>query len=230
MRQPRHVCTAPLREVAERAAKQGRLGEDQVIAILGQDENGDTVQVGGRGRWRRACRDQVEVLNQSTLRGVQGGLEGLEQAVLHTVTDDIQIEMETPDGSVQTITVPATSLPEHSSAVGRKRRVSGRVAAPQPKVRVTTVASRLATGEGSDETCVSLSFHCWLGSVTERINQTMHYQFDGHPEPLVFHAPQVTISPAPLLLLVSRCFSTVSGRESRWEARRNDSRTQRQLL
>jgi len=23
------------------------------------------------------------------------------------------------------------------------------------------------------------------------INQTMHYQFDGHPEPLVFHAPQV---------------------------------------
>ena len=77
-----------------------------MIAILGQDENGDTVQ--------------VEVLNQSELRGVQGSMETvLEQAVLHTVTEDIQIEMETPDGSVQTITVPANSLPEtlrHNSA------------------------------------------------------------------------------------------------------------------
>ena len=77
-----------------------------MIAILGQDENGDTVQ--------------VEVLNQSELRGVQGSMETvLEQAVLHTVTEDIQIEMETPDGSVQTITVPANSLPDtlrHNSA------------------------------------------------------------------------------------------------------------------
>ena len=41
-----HIQQLLLREVAERAAKQGRLGENQVIAILGQDENGDTVQVG----------------------------------------------------------------------------------------------------------------------------------------------------------------------------------------
>ena len=87
------------RDIADRAAQQGRLQHNQVIAILGQDENGDTVQ--------------VEVLNQSELRGVQGSMETvLEQAVLHTVTEDIQIEMETPDGSVQTITVPANSLPD----------------------------------------------------------------------------------------------------------------------
>jgi len=30
-----------------------------------------------------------------------------------------------------------------------------------------------------DETQVLVSFYQWLGSVTERINQTMHYQFDG---------------------------------------------------
>lgn len=30
-----------------------------------------------------------------------------------------------------------------------------------------------------DESQVVVSFHQWLGSVTERINQTMHYQFDG---------------------------------------------------
>ncbi|XP_032508797.1 uncharacterized protein C2orf42 homolog isoform X2 [Phocoena sinus] len=41
-----------------------------------------------------------------------------------------------------------------------------------------------------DEAQVTLSFQDWLASVTERIHQTMHYQFDGKPEPLVFHIPQ----------------------------------------
>ncbi|XP_027756930.1 uncharacterized protein C2orf42 homolog [Empidonax traillii] len=41
-----------------------------------------------------------------------------------------------------------------------------------------------------DESQVSLSFQDWLASVTERIHQTMHYQFEGRPEPLVFHIPQ----------------------------------------
>jgi len=185
------------RDIADRAAQQGRLQHNQVIAILGQDENGDTVQ--------------VEVLNQSELRGVQGSMETvLEQAVLHTVTEDIQIEMETPDGSVQTITVPANSLPDtlrHNSATetssatlpsnnrpgGRKRQSSGKggvgICSPPAKFRLGSVGSR--GGEVGDECQVNLSFHGWLGSVTERINQTMHYQFDGHPEPLVFHAPHV---------------------------------------
>lgn len=42
-----------------------------------------------------------------------------------------------------------------------------------------------------DESQVSLSFQAWLASVTERIHQTMHYQFEGKvplqtPSPL-FH-------------------------------------------
>lgn len=37
----------------------------------------------------------------------------------------------------------------------------------------------------------NVSFIQWLASVTERINQTMHFQFSGDPEPLVFHVPQV---------------------------------------
>ncbi|XP_060917586.1 uncharacterized protein C2orf42 homolog isoform X1 [Labrus mixtus] len=41
-----------------------------------------------------------------------------------------------------------------------------------------------------DERTVAMGFHQWLASVTERIHQTMHYQFDGKPEPLVFHVPQ----------------------------------------
>jgi hypothetical protein len=35
--------------------------------------------------------------------------------------------------------------------------------------------------------------------VTERINQAMHFQFSGKPDPLVFHVPQVAIF---ILLLV----------------------------
>ncbi|KAK6641715.1 hypothetical protein RUM44_013430 [Polyplax serrata] len=37
---------------------------------------------------------------------------------------------------------------------------------------------------------VNLNFMEWLGTVTETINQHMHYQFDGKPNPLVFHVPQ----------------------------------------
>ncbi|XP_032685892.1 uncharacterized protein C2orf42 homolog isoform X2 [Odontomachus brunneus] len=42
-----------------------------------------------------------------------------------------------------------------------------------------------------DEANTSLPFIKWLASITERINQTMHFQFDGKPEPLVFHVPQI---------------------------------------
>ncbi|XP_046873870.1 uncharacterized protein C2orf42 homolog isoform X2 [Hypomesus transpacificus] len=41
-----------------------------------------------------------------------------------------------------------------------------------------------------DERQVTQGFQQWLASVTEKIHQTMHYQFDGKPEPLVFLIPQ----------------------------------------
>merc|ERR1719177_74976 len=117
-------------EINTRAAEQSSLQENQVIAILGQDENGDTVQ--------------VEVLNQAELRGVLGQhkehilySDNKDMEGLVTITEDIQIEMETPDGSVQTITVPASSLgqPQHpalssptkqSHSSERRRQLSGR--------------------------------------------------------------------------------------------------------
>ena len=112
------------------------------------------------------------------------------------ITEDIQIEMETPDGTVQTITVPAASSLSSVDSVttslvtsragdsNRRRQHSGRGGGGGSP-------SKKTCPEPGPEHNVSLSFHQWLASVTERINQTMHYQFDGHPEPLVFHAPQV---------------------------------------
>ena len=224
-------------EISSRAAEQSTLDDNQVIAILGHDENGDTVQ--------------VEVLNQDELRGVleqQGGnmlsdSKGVDNLV--TITEDIQIEMETPDGSVQTITVPASNL-SNSGTVStvsnskingdnRKRRSSDRsnslVSTPVKRNygRPVSVASRLATIQYDtvDECNIVLSFHEWLGSVTERINQTMHYQFDGHPEPLVFHAPQVFhFSTVPSSLFVLRYFSNVFVKEYPWAQGKNDCRIQ----
>ena len=100
--------------------------------------------------------------------------------------------METPDGRVQTITVPASSLNQFSAAlsssVGGKERRTGQ-SGRSPVKRKISDSSQVS--QGSEEAGIGLSFHQWLASVTERINQTMHYQFDGHPEPLVFHAPQM---------------------------------------
>jgi hypothetical protein len=47
--------------------------------------------------------------------------------------------------------------------------------------------------EPVDENAANITFIQWLASVTERINQAMHFQFSGKPDPLVFHVPQVTI-------------------------------------
>ncbi|KAK2818689.1 hypothetical protein Q5P01_024250 [Channa striata] len=46
------------------------------------------------------------------------------------------------------------------------------------------------SGQVVDERAVTMGFHQWLASVTERIHQTMHYQCDGKPQALVFHIPQ----------------------------------------
>ncbi|CAL7944359.1 unnamed protein product [Xylocopa violacea] len=45
--------------------------------------------------------------------------------------------------------------------------------------------------EDLNEANINLPFIKWLASITERINQTMHFQFDGKPDPLVFHVPQI---------------------------------------
>ncbi|RXG54797.1 hypothetical protein Avbf_07736 [Armadillidium vulgare] len=45
--------------------------------------------------------------------------------------------------------------------------------------------------EPVDESEVNLSFTSWIASVTERINQSLHYGFSGKPDPLVFHLPKM---------------------------------------
>ncbi|XP_065140171.1 uncharacterized protein C2orf42 homolog isoform X4 [Paramisgurnus dabryanus] len=60
----------------------------------------------------------------------------------------------------------------------------------QRSKRLKLMESTIGSSQSVDETHVSLGFQQWLVSVTERIHQTMHFQFDGKPDPLVFHIPQ----------------------------------------
>ncbi|KAM6040490.1 uncharacterized protein C2orf42 homolog isoform 2-T5 [Chlamydotis macqueenii] len=79
----------------------------------------------------------------------------------------------------------ATSpLPPHDPARGNPRRSGLR------KPAVASSLKRPGCTQPLDESQVTLTFQDWLASVTERIHQTMHYQFEGKPEPLVFHIPQ----------------------------------------
>ncbi|XP_077478908.1 uncharacterized protein C2orf42 homolog [Stigmatopora argus] len=84
----------------------------------------------------------------------------------------------TPSGRVLVPCERPSSLPTEPSKSLHK--------AKKPRTDETL----LSGGQVVDEASVSMGFHQWLASVTERIQQTMHYQFDGKPEPLVYHIPQ----------------------------------------
>ncbi|XP_034048734.1 uncharacterized protein C2orf42 homolog [Thalassophryne amazonica] len=65
---------------------------------------------------------------------------------------------------------------------------------PHQKGKRLRLDETISGGSGNtqvvDERTVTLTFHRWLASVTERIHQTMHYQFDGKPETSVYYIPQ----------------------------------------
>ncbi|XP_064494082.1 uncharacterized protein C2orf42 homolog isoform X1 [Pseudopipra pipra] len=98
--------------------------------------------------------------------------------------------------------VAAAKARKRKKDVGPGTQVTSPLLAPDPahpgprrsSLRKPPVASsslkRHSCTQVLDESQVSLSFQDWLASVTERIHQTMHYQFEGRPEPLVFHIPQ----------------------------------------
>ena len=58
------------------------------------------------------------------------------------------------------------------------------------KTKSTNVNKYFNSNDSLNENSTNHSFLNWLASITERINQTMHFQFDGKPDSLVFHVPQ----------------------------------------
>ncbi|XP_035246679.1 uncharacterized protein C2orf42 homolog isoform X2 [Anguilla anguilla] len=89
-----------------------------------------------------------------------------------------KLRMEDPS----LVTAPTLAVREGSSAPALRK-------GGQRKHPIST-APKNSDVQPVHESHVSLPFRQWLASVTERIHQTMHFQFDGKPEPLVFHIPQ----------------------------------------
>uniref|UniRef100_A0A3B5MVZ1 Putative treble-clef zinc-finger domain-containing protein n=1 Tax=Xiphophorus couchianus TaxID=32473 RepID=A0A3B5MVZ1_9TELE len=84
--------------------------------------------------------------------------------------------------------------PNNSPHKAKKQRLdepaSGSRSEPDETFPVNCVGFSSGSAQVVDELTVTMGFQQWLASVTERIHQTMHYQFDGKPQPLVYHIPQ----------------------------------------
>ncbi|XP_068190561.1 uncharacterized protein C2orf42 homolog isoform X2 [Antennarius striatus] len=84
-----------------------------------------------------------------------------------------------------------------------------------------------------DESAVTFGFHQWLASVTERIHQTMHYQFDGKARDTLHIISACTPDSQGNLNLWCSTFprssSTPCSSACRWAPRRRGCRTSQQV-
>ncbi|XP_059488653.1 uncharacterized protein C2orf42 homolog [Neocloeon triangulifer] len=78
-----------------------------------------------------------------------------------------------------------THPPDMQMLPSAKRKAAGK------KVQLSPPKKINPSPEPVDESRAFHPFLDWLASVTERINETMHYETSGRPDPLVFHVPQL---------------------------------------
>ncbi|CAG5867687.1 unnamed protein product [Menidia menidia] len=90
------------------------------------------------------------------------------------------------------IDYPSGGLPQSASSrtnPGEKLLEAERVDSRPKSKKLCLDNSVSGSAPVVDERSVSMSFLQWLAGVTERIHQTMHFQCDGKPQPLVYHIP-----------------------------------------
>ncbi|XP_066971442.1 uncharacterized protein C2orf42-like isoform X3 [Macrobrachium rosenbergii] len=162
------------------------------------------------------CQVEVEVLQEDS----PGLIEGIPlspttndlvtQVRQEDIEGKLEIQLRTPEGiHLRTSdggTISVHQIPDNIPVAGIKRRQDDSVVQASSALltlqkggsKKTTSPRRPLTGalakkvkEPLNENTASFSFMTWLGSVTERINQAMHFGFSGKPEPLVFHMPKL---------------------------------------
>ncbi|XP_076044283.1 uncharacterized protein C2orf42 isoform X2 [Oratosquilla oratoria] len=157
------------------------------------------------------CQVEVEVLqDDSALLETIPISPGDEMVTQEELEGKLEIQLGTRDGiHIRTSdgeTISVHQISDNLPVTGIKRRrddsvvqassalltlqESGTKKVTSPKKPLTGACARKAR-EPLDENTASFSFLCWLSSVTERINQNMHFQFSGKPEPLIFHIPKI---------------------------------------
>ncbi|XP_037090818.1 uncharacterized protein C2orf42-like [Pollicipes pollicipes] len=116
------------------------------------------------------CEVEVEVLEESAILQA-AGLHGLEYS-------DEPLRVETGDEGGLTLQL-------HGRPTGELQASTALLTLQQHSRR----PAKLPRLTSESESSLTTGFYDWLGGVTERINQTMHFQCDGRPDPLVFHVP-----------------------------------------
>lgn len=156
------------------------------------------------------CNIEIEVLNEQGFLGVPN-LPISEIIPPHVQVHDLQVN---PNGEVTIIginddAIQFSDLPESFESITEPMDLNSSFEVMAEKMTVqknkkkikSKVVKELAPKKKSppkkkdnvgEEKRTQMSFLQWLTSVTERINQTMHYQFNGKPEALIFHIPQVS--------------------------------------
>ncbi|KAK5852296.1 hypothetical protein PBY51_023775 [Eleginops maclovinus] len=107
-------------------------------------------------------------------------LQQVEPFISHHTTKKLCLDDSLSAPSVASLSglgMEAVSAPGLRKAGQRKAPGAGGLKAP-------------GSTQAVDERTVTMGFQQWLASVTERIHQTMHFQFDGKPQPLVYLVPQ----------------------------------------
>jgi len=116
----------------------------------------------------------------------------------------IQIRVETSEG-LQTLTVPTSTIQSkgttilHSTdkqqfipsdkVVSENQNVTlKRKLSDTNKLSMPMLPSSSCSNKHESGPC--LAFQTWLSSITETINQNIHFQFSGNPDPIVMLAPQ----------------------------------------
>lgn len=140
--------------------------------------------------------EEIEVLQKEDdtdfiLPALTTELDGLPSIV--DVANDLEAGLDTHSLSPVIAKFQDSTLKTKSQAKPRKKRISkGGITKRKEKIVKRDIIEQCLpfSGDSQDPNSVSFSFISWLASVTERINQTMHIQLDGKPEPLIFHIPQ----------------------------------------
>nr|CAD7401827.1 unnamed protein product [Timema cristinae] len=162
----------------------------QLVAILSEDS-------------QDPCEVEVEVLRDDAdlleATGITVSEDGTLAQVhgLGIIPDSLEVRIHEMDPETLNFSTVGESPVEVVSSKRKREESSPAIrtqesapAKKHPPAKKVGAVALVKKQEPLNESEVSVTFLQWLASVTERINQSMHFQFDGKPDPLVFHVPQ----------------------------------------
>ncbi|XP_054264797.1 uncharacterized protein C2orf42 homolog [Macrosteles quadrilineatus] len=167
--------------------------ENRVVAVLSDPENNLQLEV-------EVLTDDQTMLQQYILPESDISRVGEFETITENDVSDVCLQgleiipdlSTSPDllSSIKQDPIPKGLLRFHGVKRKKEESSASISGAIEPKKSRKKIPPKPEPNQVRDEATVQQSFTQWLATVTERINQQMHYQFSGKPQPLVFHTPQ----------------------------------------